>query len=149
MATAEEYATFAGRLIEDGVLVAPWFEGAPRFGVEPLVITRPRLEALGAAAEAVTAVYDELCGLCAAEPRHLTEFFGLTPFQQLMWAASAPQWHGFARADLFEVVRREGHLRVERIHALPHRIGLQADKGLLYRTIPEDINCGNTGYPEI
>jgi glutathionylspermidine synthase len=102
MATTEEYATFAGRLIEDGVLVDPWFEGAPRFGVEPLVITRPRLEALGAAAEAVTAVYDELCGLCAAEPRHLTEFFGLTPFQQLMWAASAPQWHGFARADLFE-----------------------------------------------
>lgn len=95
-------ARLAERLIAEGLLVDPFLEGSPRVGATPVVLSRARWAELCGVAEAVTAVYNELCRLCADEPRHLDELFALTPCQKLMWMATAPEWHGFARADLFE-----------------------------------------------
>ncbi len=53
------------------------------------------------AAEDVANVYNELCLVVADHPELLDEFFGLTTFQKAMWLASAPLWHGLARADVF------------------------------------------------
>lgn len=97
-----DYAAFAERLVAGGVLVDPYFEAKPRFATTPLLLEAAAWRRLQEAAEAVAAVYHELSVLCAREPRHADDFFALTPFQKLMWASSAPRWHGFARADLFE-----------------------------------------------
>jgi glutathionylspermidine synthase len=98
----EAYGAFASRLLAGGVLVDPWFEGAPRFAAEPLVLSRAVWAEAQGVAERVAEAYDEVARLCAAHPEHLDDFFGLTPFQKVMWLASAPAWHGFARADLFQ-----------------------------------------------
>jgi hypothetical protein len=42
-----------------------------------------------------------MVSLLVDEPRLLEDVLGLTPFQRMMWAASAPAWHGLARADVF------------------------------------------------
>jgi hypothetical protein len=44
----------------------------------------------------------------AADPALLDDFFALTPVQKLLWASSAPLWHGIARADLFLVDDADG-----------------------------------------
>ncbi len=95
------YDAFAERLQRSGVLSDPWLEGRPRFRAEPVVVDGPGLTALYAAAEAVTAAYDEACRLCAREPALLDTFLALTPYQKLLWEASRPLWHGIARADVF------------------------------------------------
>ncbi|MEZ5964828.1 MAG: glutathionylspermidine synthase family protein [Planctomycetota bacterium] len=96
-----DYDTLATDMRAEGRLGDPWCEGAPRFAAAPLRVTPARLQALQAAAAAVAAVHDELCGLVAAAPHLLDDFFQLTPFQKLLWQASAPHWHGIARADVF------------------------------------------------
>jgi glutathionylspermidine synthase len=95
------YEAFARRIVESGVLSDPWIDGEPRFREEPLVLDTKRRDALYRAAEEVAAVYNELCLLVSDEPRLLDDFFHLTPFQKAMWTASAPLWHGLARADVF------------------------------------------------
>jgi glutathionylspermidine synthase len=46
--------------------------------------------------------YDEAVRLCAADPMLVERVYpSLTPFQRLMWEASAGAWHGIARADVF------------------------------------------------
>ena len=49
----------------------------------------------------MAAAWNELCLLCAADPSLVSDFLGLTPVQQALWCASAPHWHGIARADVF------------------------------------------------
>ena len=95
------YAGFARRLMASGLVTDPWFDGQPRFQVAPLPLARADLDAMMRATEAVAAVLDELCGIVAADPAALDDFFAMTPAQKLMWQASAPLWHGIARADVF------------------------------------------------
>jgi hypothetical protein len=97
----DDYAPFAAALAETGLVSDPWVDGAPRFGRQPLRLPATEHAALAAAAEAVGAVYHELCLLVRADPALLDGFFALTPVQRLLWEASAPLWHGIARADVF------------------------------------------------
>src|SRR5206468_8116266 len=84
------YEAFAADLIRTGVLSDPWLEGQPRFRVEPLVLSAAEHQALCRAAEDMAAVSNQLALICTAEPALATRYFGLTPFQRAMWAASAP-----------------------------------------------------------
>ena len=95
------YADFARRLMASGLVTDPWFDGRPRFQVSPLPLARADHDAMTHATEAVAAVLDELCHIVAADPATLDDFFAMTPAQKLMWQASAPLWHGIARADVF------------------------------------------------
>jgi glutathionylspermidine synthase len=99
--SAEAYPAFAQRLVEGGIVNDPWIDGQPRFREAPLILAADELAALYRAAEEVAAVYDELCAIVAGSPALLGDFFGLTPWQQAMWLASAPRWHAVARADVF------------------------------------------------
>jgi glutathionylspermidine synthase len=94
------YLEHAARLQGSGFVFDPWFDGAPRFLAEPMVLGAGRWHELGDAAEQVAASYEAIAQLCLQEPALLDEI-GLTPFQKLMWASSAPLWHGIARADAF------------------------------------------------
>src|SRR5215470_11176264 len=94
------YGDFAARLVATGIISDPWLDGAPRFEEEPVVLGAADADALAAAAEDVAAALDALCRLVAAEPA-LLDRLGLTPIQRLLWHASAPAWHGLARADAF------------------------------------------------
>jgi len=99
--TDDGYPDFARRLMASGLVTDPWFDGRPRFQVSPLPLARADHDAMTHATEAVAAVLDELCRIVAAEPATLDDFFAMTPAQKLMWQASAPLWHGVARADVF------------------------------------------------
>jgi hypothetical protein len=102
LATASvEYAGFARRLTASGLVTDPWFDGSPRFQATPHPLARADHDAMARAAEAVAAVLDELGSIVGAEPALLDDFFAMTPVQKLMWQASAPLWHGIARADVF------------------------------------------------
>jgi glutathionylspermidine synthase len=101
MTDERTYADFAAQVVASTTIVDPWYDGKPRLRAEPIVLPAHELAALYRAAEEVAAVYDELTRLVDARPELLTDFFKLTPLQQAMWMASAPQWHGVARADLF------------------------------------------------
>lgn len=103
------YSDFVTRLYETGVLDDAWNDGAPRFRLQGVVMSEVRARALRRAAERVGAVYQELVGLVWEEPRWLDDYFGLTPYQKLMWFASQGRWHGIARADLF--VCADGRIR--------------------------------------
>ena len=98
----EVYARWAEPLVAGGILTDPWFEGEPRFDTAPVVLGRGQHAQLLSVAEALAAAWDEGLRLCAAHPEWMDDFFELTPHQKVMWAASAPLWHGFARIDLFE-----------------------------------------------
>jgi len=95
------YAAYAARVRGTGLLTDPWLDGAPRFREEPVVIDAETLSRLEAAAEAVAAAYHHLAMIVHREPALLDTYFGLSPFQKLMWLAQAPLWHGIARADVF------------------------------------------------
>lgn len=95
------YDSFAAQLIERGILQDPWYDGAPRFAIEPVILERALYDKLGRAAEEVAEVYDELCRIVDDEPALLEDFFCLEPTQRVLWQASAPRWHGIARADVF------------------------------------------------
>ena len=103
---ATDYAAFAHQLTSTGLVTDPWVDGAPRFRSAPLLLSGAEYQRLGAAAESVAAVLDELGRIVADDEILLDTFFALTPAQKLMWQASAPLWHAFARADVF--VRRDG-----------------------------------------
>jgi hypothetical protein len=95
------YTDFAADLLADGILSDPWVDGAPRFRMTPVLIDRATQQALYAAAEGIAAVHEEGVRLCAADPGLRARFFDPPPAYQLMWAMSAPSWHGIARADVF------------------------------------------------
>jgi len=96
-----EYAAFAADITAGGVISDPWFEGQPRFQPAPVVLPAADQAALYRAAEEMAAAWNELCLLCLGEPALVSGFLGLTPVQQALWFASAPHWHGIARADVF------------------------------------------------
>jgi glutathionylspermidine synthase len=98
---AESYESFAARLLTTGVIDDPWVDGAPRFALDPVVVSPAEIEALYRAAERIGAVYDEACRIIDADPAHL-DFLGLTLAQRLCWESSRPFWHGVARADVFQ-----------------------------------------------
>jgi glutathionylspermidine synthase len=101
MSDPSAYVEFAERLLAGGVLTDPWYEGLPRFRAEPVWLDAEEHARLARAAEDVAFAYDEVARACAAEPALLDDFFGLSPAQKIMWQASQPAWHGFARADVF------------------------------------------------
>src|SRR5262249_10809499 len=94
------YEAFAARLRATGVLSDPWLDGAPRFEEAPVVLGPEEAAALAESAEAVVAALNELVRILVDEPA-LLDRLGLTPYQRIMWHASAPHWHGIARADAF------------------------------------------------
>jgi len=107
----ESYDAFAERVIQDGVILDPWMDGAPRLSPEPLLLEPAEHRALLKVGEDVAELYDEACRLVDEDDELLDGFFGLTPAQRLMWNASRPLWHGIARADVFAT--RDGYLITE------------------------------------
>lgn len=97
----DAYRAFAERVLAEGTLRDPWMEGAPRFQEEPIVLDRATAASLATAAEDLAEVFDELVQLALDDEAVLEDYFGLTPAQRAMFLASAPRWHGIARADLF------------------------------------------------
>jgi glutathionylspermidine synthase len=95
------YHDFATHLVAQGILKDPWVDGAPRFRMTPVLLDRATQGALYAAAEGIAAVHAEAASLCARDPALRARFFDLPPSYELMWAMSAPAWHGIARADVF------------------------------------------------
>jgi glutathionylspermidine synthase len=100
-AEPDGYLALAAELCAGGVLSDPWLDGKPRFRARPIVLAAAVDAALRRAAEAVTAAYHEAALLLAADAALVERFYQLTPFQRVMWEASAPEWHGLARADVF------------------------------------------------
>jgi hypothetical protein len=96
-----DYLDFARAVYETGVISDPWFDGCERFGMRGVVLTNARARALMEAAERVTYLHQELIEILLENPALLSEFYHLTPCQQLMWETSGGLWHGMARADLF------------------------------------------------
>ena len=95
------YEDFAAELVAEGIVKDPWVDGAPRFRMTPVLLDRSTQGALYAAAEAVAAVHAAAAELCMREPALVTRYFDLPPSYERMWRASAPAWHGIARADVF------------------------------------------------
>jgi hypothetical protein len=100
-ATDPAYAAFAERLVAGGILHDPWIDGCPRFREDPVVLEPARYLAACRAAEEVAAASHALTSILTDEPRLLRDALGLTEVQRAMWTASAPAWHGIARADVF------------------------------------------------
>ncbi len=97
----DAYDAFADRVVSGGILRDPWIDGRPRFRVEPVVLDARRHDTLRRAAEQVAAACHAMVTVLLDEPRLLEDALGLTPVQRTMWTASAPAWHGIARADVF------------------------------------------------
>jgi len=94
--------TFEARIVASGLIGDPYYEGAPRFREEPVVLSSARYAAMERAAEALVAAHDEAVRLVARDETLLDSFFELMPCQKLAFLASCPFWHGYARADVFE-----------------------------------------------
>jgi len=95
------YGEFAQMLYATGIISDPWLGGRERFRLQPVILRKDQAEELAIAAERVGAIYHEVSRIVLAHPELLDEFFGLTPFQKMMWLASEGRWHGIARVDLF------------------------------------------------
>lgn len=95
------YETFARQLQDTGIVSDAWVDGRPRFRMQGMVLSLAQARALRRATERVGAIYQELIDLLWAHPEWLDAFFGLTPYQKLMWLSAQGRWHGIARADLF------------------------------------------------
>lgn len=96
-----DYGELARELGARSGITDAWIDGKRRFSAEPVVLSEPEHAALVHAAEDVAEAMDELCGIVAATPALLDDFFRLTPVQKLLFEASFPRWHGHARADVF------------------------------------------------
>ncbi len=99
--TAANYDAFAGELYATNIISDPWLEGRERFQLAPVVLQSDLYRRMGAAAEAIARAYDELAAIVLETPELLDSYFGMTPYQKLMWLASSGRWHGIARLDLF------------------------------------------------
>ena len=95
------YAAYAARLRATGLVPDPWLNGDERFQPEPMVLAAAELDELYTAAEGVCAAIEGACAALRRHPELLDDFLCLTPVQRLMWEASSPRWHGYARADVF------------------------------------------------
>jgi glutathionylspermidine synthase len=103
------YDEFARELVASNILGDPWIYGRERFRLDPIVLTAERHAALATAAEEIAAAFDEGARHVWEHPEALDGYFGLTPYQKLMWLASSGRWHGIARLDLF--VLPDGSIR--------------------------------------
>ena len=103
------YADFARSLYNTGILDDAWCDGQPRFRLQGVILSQAQAKTLRRAAERIGAVYQEFMSFVWAHPDWLDDYFGLTPYQKLMWFAAQGRWHGIARADLF--VCRDGRVR--------------------------------------
>ncbi|HMY75851.1 MAG TPA: glutathionylspermidine synthase family protein, partial [Blastocatellia bacterium] len=83
------------------IISDPWLGGRERFRLQPVLLNAELADRLAQAAECVGAIYHEVSEVVFDHPELLDEFFGLTPFQKMMWLASGGRWHGIARVDLF------------------------------------------------
>ncbi len=99
---SEAYDAFAERVVAEGTILDPWQDGEPRLEATPLVVSSEKYAALAKVAQEVAEVYDELSRLVDDDEDAADAFFALRPAHRLMWDASRPGWHGFARADVFE-----------------------------------------------
>ncbi|MCU1277259.1 MAG: putative glutathionylspermidine synthase, partial [bacterium] len=107
------YQALASELLATGIVSDPWLEGRPRFAVEPLLLGADEAAGYARAAEAVAAAYDEAARLLVSDPWLVEQLYpALTPFQHLMWSASAGAWHGIARADVFATVGPEPRIQI-------------------------------------
>jgi glutathionylspermidine synthase len=100
---ASSYDAFAAKVTAGGIVLDPWLDGAPRLASEPRVIDAETWAELQRVGEDVAELFNEACALVDEDDALVDEFFGLSPAQKIMWDASRPHWHGFARADVFRV----------------------------------------------
>ncbi len=96
-----DYESFAKRIVDSRVIGDPWLEGQPRFAEEPIVIDGATARLLASVGERTARIFDEGVRLAMEDPELLDAFFCMTPVQKAMFRASAPLWHGIARADVF------------------------------------------------
>ena len=96
-----DYERLAARVVLGGIVTDPWLDGVPRLSETPVFLDGSLAARLARAAEDLAYAYHEACLLVAARPSLLDDFYGLSPAQKVMWLASAPRWHGIARADVF------------------------------------------------
>lgn len=95
------YGEFARMLYATNIISDPWLGGRERFRLQPVMLSQSLADELAQTAECVGAIYHEVSEVVLDHPELLDEFFGLTPFQKMMWLASGGRWHGIARVDLF------------------------------------------------
>jgi glutathionylspermidine synthase len=96
-----DYGSFARALYETGILSDAWYDGAERFSLRGVVLTRRMANELQRAAERVAYLHQELVEILLENPALVEMFYRLTPYQSAMWEAAGGAWHGMARADLF------------------------------------------------
>jgi glutathionylspermidine synthase len=96
-----DYAEFAQRLYQTGMLSDPWVEGRQRFSSAPQVIEGRQLDEMYMIGERVTQLVEEMAEIVREEPALLDRYFHLTPWQKMMWLSAEGRWHGIARVDLF------------------------------------------------
>jgi glutathionylspermidine synthase len=101
-------------IVRTGLVHDPWVDGHPRFTPDPIVMEAVRLARLHEAAATALRLHEEAAAFLRADPS-LLPFLGLTPVQELMWKASGGRWHGYARADVFEL--EDGSLAVCEINS--------------------------------
>lgn len=94
--------SFDARIVASGLIGDPYFEGVPRFREEPVVLSAASYAAMCRAAEGIVAAHDEAVRMIEKDETLLDSFFELMPCQKLAFLASAPFWHGYARADVFD-----------------------------------------------
>jgi glutathionylspermidine synthase len=96
-----DYERLAAEVVLGGIVTDPWLDGVPRLAESPVFVDEALAARLARAAEDLAYAYHQACLLVSARPALLDDFYGLTPAQKAMWLASAPRWHGIARADVF------------------------------------------------
>jgi hypothetical protein len=101
IAATEDYASFAERVRQGGLVADPWIAGNPRFATDAISLSDGDFAAVADAAESMTAVYDELALLVSRDVRLFDAYFTLGPAGRALWECAAPDWHGIARADVF------------------------------------------------
>lgn len=94
--------SFEQRLQANGLLDDPYLFGESRVDESPVVLSRSEASAYLEVGERIAEAYDELARVVHADPDLADSFFALTPCQRLLWLASCPLWHGYARVDVFE-----------------------------------------------
>jgi len=97
----EDYAAFAARVREGGLLSDPWIYGKPRFSMSPLRLPAATAQAATTAAQVMAEVHNELVGLVSRDEALFDAYVTLGAAGKAVWECAAPRWHGIARADIF------------------------------------------------
>ncbi len=108
--SVKTYSELAKSLYDTHIITDPWLYGKERFYLKPIVLSHNEQKKIYRAAESIIRVYEELVELVQKNSRWISTYFGLTPFQKLMWNSSRGFWHGIARADVF--ILNDGSLKI-------------------------------------